>query len=67
MLSLPMTFNSVIAIFAPAFSRPVWQHAAVLITGAILAPGKRTVTSILRILGKAAVCNRAMEIPRLMA
>jgi hypothetical protein len=53
MISLPNTFVSVIAIFAPVFSWPVWQHAKVLIAGAILAPGSRTVTSILRILGLA--------------
>lgn len=53
MLSLPNTFLSVIATFAPVFSWPVWQHAKVLLTGAILAPGTRTVASILRIMGRA--------------
>src|SRR5688572_24269156 len=53
MLSLPNTFLSVISIFVPVFSRPVWQHAKILITGAILAPGNRTVASILRIMGLA--------------
>jgi DDE superfamily endonuclease len=53
MLPLPNTFLSVISIFAPVFSRPVWQHAKLLLTGAILAPGNRTVASILRIMGKA--------------
>ena len=53
MLALPTPFISVIAIFAPVFLRPTWQHAKVLITGAILAPGARTVASILRIMGKA--------------
>jgi len=53
MLSLPTPFLSVIAIFAPVFSWSVWLHAKVLITGAILAPGTRTVTSILRIMGHA--------------
>ena len=53
MLSLPNTFLSVISIFAPVFSQPVWQHAKVLLTGAILAPGKRTVASVLRIMGQA--------------
>ena len=42
MLSLPITFSSVIGVFAPVFSRPVWQHVKVLLTGAVLAPGKRT-------------------------
>src|SRR5215203_2126821 len=37
--------------FAPLFSQPIFQHAQVLLMGAILAPGKRTVTSILRVMG----------------
>jgi hypothetical protein len=32
------------------FSRPTWCNAVLLLTGAILAPGKRTVTAALRIL-----------------
>jgi hypothetical protein len=52
MLSLPNTFAAVISIFVPVFSQPVWEHAKVLIAGAILAPGKRTVSSILHIMGK---------------
>ena len=51
MLSLPTTCISVIAVFAPVFSKPVWQHVKVLITGAILAPGRRTVTAVLRVMG----------------
>jgi hypothetical protein len=53
MLSLPNPFLSVISIFVPVFSRPVWQHAKVLLTGTILAPGTRTLASILRIMGLA--------------
>jgi DDE superfamily endonuclease len=51
MLSLPITFISVMAVFAPVFSKPVWQHVKVLITGAILAPGRRTITAALRVMG----------------
>lgn len=51
MLSLPHPFLSVIAIFAPVFSKAVWPHVRVLLTGAVLAPGKRTVTAILQIMG----------------
>jgi hypothetical protein len=51
MLSLPITFISVMAVLAPVFSNPVWQHAKVLITSAILAPGRRTVTASLRVMG----------------
>ena len=37
--------------FAPIFSNPVWQSALVLTIGAILSPGKRTVTSSLVVMG----------------
>jgi len=37
--------------FAPLFSRRIWQHAQVLLMGAILAPGRRTVSSALRAMG----------------
>jgi DDE superfamily endonuclease len=72
MLSLPIAFSSAIGVFAPVFSRPVWQHVKVLLTGAILAPGQRTVTAILRIMGRSAaphfqtyhrVLNRAVWSP----
>jgi DDE superfamily endonuclease len=54
MLSLPIAFTSAIGVFAPVFSRPVWQHVKVLMTGAVLAPGQRTVTAILRMMGRRA-------------
>jgi hypothetical protein len=57
MLSLPIAFSSAIGVFAPVFSRPVWQHVKVLMTGAVLAPGQRTVTAILRIMGRSAESN----------
>jgi hypothetical protein len=41
----------VLASFAPLFSKRVWQHAQVLLVGAILAPGGRTVGSALRAMG----------------
>jgi len=37
--------------FSILFSRPVWKNALVLIFGTILAKGKRTVTSCLRVMG----------------
>src|ERR671916_615487 len=40
-----------LAPFAPLFSKRVWQHAQVLLAGAILAPGRRTVSSALRAMG----------------
>jgi DDE superfamily endonuclease len=40
-----------LAPFAPLFSKSVFQHVQVLVTGAILAPGHRTVSSALRAMG----------------
>src|SRR5215216_4348107 len=40
-----------LAPFAPLFSRRVWQNAQLLLMGAILAPGRRTVSSALRAMG----------------
>jgi hypothetical protein len=41
----------VVATFAPLFSDRVWQHAQLLVAGALLARGKRTVTACLRVMG----------------
>src|SRR5215216_2750309 len=41
----------VLALFAPLFSKRVFQHVQVLVAGAILAPGRRTVSSALRAMG----------------
>jgi hypothetical protein len=51
MLSIPVTLMRLIVRFAPLFSKRVWEHAQVLIVGALLAPGKRTVTAMLRVMG----------------
>jgi hypothetical protein len=40
-------------MFAPVFTRPVFSHVSVLLIGAILAPGPRTVTAALRVMGLA--------------
>jgi DDE superfamily endonuclease len=50
---LPARFAAVILCFAPLFRERSWRHAEVLLVGAILAPGRRTVTGILRIAGLA--------------
>ncbi len=57
MRSLPIACPSAIGGFAPVFSRPVWQHVNVLMTGAVLAPGKRTVTAMRRLMG----CSAASD------
>lgn len=51
MHTLPVELLPLIIEFAPYFSKPVWEHAQVLLVGAILAPGKRTVTAALRVMG----------------
>jgi DDE superfamily endonuclease len=49
---MPCEFVSLMVAFAPLFSKPVFRHAQLLLMGAILSPGKRTVTSALRVMGK---------------
>ncbi len=51
MRTLPTTMIQVLAHFAPLFSERVWPHVQVLLAGAILAPGRRTVSSTLRAMG----------------
>jgi hypothetical protein len=50
---VPARFAAVILCFAPLFFQRSWRHAEVLLLGAILAPGQRTITAILRIAGLA--------------
>jgi hypothetical protein len=54
MPSLPEAIILVLAPFAPLFSHRVWLHAQVMLLGAMLAPGARTVTAALRVMGLAA-------------
>jgi hypothetical protein len=51
MRTLPTTMVQVLAPFVPLFSERVWGHVRLLLAGAILAPGKRTVASALRAVG----------------
>src|SRR5215211_8369077 len=51
MRTLPATMIQILSPFAPLFSKRVWQHAQVLLAGAILAPGRRTVSCALRAVG----------------
>jgi hypothetical protein len=48
---LPGRFADRLAPLHSLFTRPTWPHVLVLVAGAILAPGRRTVTAVLRILG----------------
>src|SRR5215467_5892262 len=51
MLTVPVALTRLIVKFAPLFSKRMWAHAQVLVVGALLAPGKRTVTAVLRVMG----------------
>jgi hypothetical protein len=48
---LPDAIILVLAPVAPLFSQRVWLHAQLLLLGAMLAPGTRTVTAALRAMG----------------
>lgn len=49
----PMNLMRLMLLFCPLFSHSVWRAAVVLVTGAILAPGKRTVSAALKVMGLA--------------
>ena len=51
MLTLPPAMLNLLAPFAPLCRRGVWPYALALVVGTLLAPGKRTVTAALRVLG----------------
>src|SRR3954462_6022668 len=50
---LPSGFVPLLLAFAPLFRARVWERAQLLLLGAILAPGQRTVCSVLRVVGLA--------------
>lgn len=51
MFTPPSQIMTILHHFRPVFSGRVWDWAQVLVIGAILAPGKRTVTAVLRVMG----------------
>lgn len=51
MITHPTEFSGLMSLFAPKFSKKVFEHAGQLMLGTILTSGKRTVCSILRTLG----------------
>jgi hypothetical protein len=51
MLTLPTRIIHVLRHFEAVYSERVWEWAKVLLIGAILAPGERTVAAILRVMG----------------
>jgi hypothetical protein len=51
MRNLPATIIQVLRPFEWVFSDQLWDYVKVLLVGAILAPGQRTVTAALRVMG----------------
>jgi hypothetical protein len=51
MRTLPAMMLHLLNPFVPLFSRRVWSHVQVLLIGAILVPGRRTVSAALRVMG----------------
>ena len=75
MLTLPDAILPVLHPFATLFRSPAWLKAQILLAGAILAPGQRTVAAALRVMGRSGhldyaryhdheVLNRAVWPPR---
>ena len=73
MLTLPTVFIGLLAPFMPLFRPQTWSKAQLLLAGAVLSPGKRTITAALRVLGLSQeagfakyhhVLNRARWSPR---
>ena len=52
MLTLPNAIVSILIPFATLFTNPTWRKAQVLLVGAILTPGQRTVAAALRVMGR---------------
>jgi hypothetical protein len=51
-MDLPKKIIQVLRQFEEVFSERVWEWAKVLLIGAILTPGERTVTAMLRVMGQ---------------
>jgi hypothetical protein len=47
----PSIITALMAPFRSFFTAPVWDHVLALVTGMTLAPGKRTVSAALRVIG----------------
>jgi len=50
---VPPVLAAWLSVFRPCFTAPVWNRILVLVAGAVLAPGQRTVTQALRVMGLA--------------
>jgi hypothetical protein len=57
--AVPQVLRQWLQAWRPCFTAPSWEHVLVLVMGALLAPGKRTITSCLRMTGRAEAANFA--------
>ena len=73
MLTLPDAIVPILAPSATLFTNPTWQKAQLLLVGAVLTTGQRTVAAALRVMGRSdhddyaryhEVLNRAVWSPR---
>jgi DDE superfamily endonuclease len=53
MPTLPPAMLQILAPFVPLFSRRIWPRVLALVAGTLLAPGNRTVSAALRVMGLA--------------
>jgi hypothetical protein len=51
MPTLQTEYITILGAFARLFSKRIWEHAKILLIGAILCPAERTVTAVLRVIG----------------
>jgi len=51
MPTLQTEYITILGAFARLFSKRIWEHARILLLGAILSPAERTVTAALRVMG----------------
>ena len=51
MPTLQTEYITILGAFARLFSKRIWEHAQILLLGAILSPAERTVTAALRVMG----------------
>lgn len=56
---VPLILRQWLQSWRPCFTAPSWEHVLVLVMGGLLATGKRTVTSCLRVTGRAKAANFA--------
>jgi len=54
---VPPILATWLLVFRPCLTAPVWNRILVLLAGAVQAPGKRTVTQDLRVMGLVSCCR----------